>query len=483
MKPIVLIHGYSSEKKDSSAKDIYGSLPADLRQEFGPGQVLDINLSRWISLSDGIALDDISYAMERALTSAKYKHLLGSGFHVVIHSTGALVVRNWIRLFPRNPSPIDNLIYLAGANFGSGLAHVGRGTLIRWGRQIFQGVDAGVRVLNELEFGSGKTLDLHLHFLQPGCSMLDDYQVQEFCTIGSQTPKSLRLVPIRYVKEDGSDCTVRVSACNLNFNYLSVKPIPEAVNISAALTTREIKHRLDGDTPHKDWYDYDLSGLAVKRPEIPIAVLYETAHSGPDIGILTGTDTRKMVMPLLLQALSFDKAGSDRQQVVDQWNRITATTQKRAGRLKAKPLEWNRRKQYEGHSQLVFRIRDQFGDDVGEHDIMFNSRRPGKLNRLEWMIEDKHQNRDHPGTVTFYLRTQEYQKINGERVIVNLMDSVAALDFEITGSEPQSEEIRYLPVHIHLSGKDLGRLVEPHRTTVIDIEMLRLPSGKVFQLF
>ena len=95
MKPILLIHGYSSEGKTpggATAADIYGTLPADLRKEFGRGAVKELNLSRWISLSDGIRIDDISYAMDRALKSS-YPQLLKTGFHVVIHSTGALVVR------------------------------------------------------------------------------------------------------------------------------------------------------------------------------------------------------------------------------------------------------------------------------------------------------------------------------------------------------------------------------------------------------
>ena len=41
-------------------------------------------------------------------------------------------------------------------------------------------------MLDELEFGSSKTLDVHLHFLQPGQNMRDDYAVQEFCIVGSQ---------------------------------------------------------------------------------------------------------------------------------------------------------------------------------------------------------------------------------------------------------------------------------------------------------
>jgi hypothetical protein len=231
MKPILLIHGYSSEGKTpggATAADIYGTLPADLRKEFGRGAVKELNLSRWISLSDGIRIDDISYAMDRALKSS-YPQLLKTGFHVVIHSTGALVVRNWIKNHSDTPCPIDNLVHLAGANFGSGLAHIGKGQLARWGRLIFKHTGSGSHVLDELEFGAWKTLDLHKHFLEPHKDMRENYEVQEFCVIGSQIPTALRLIPIRYIKEDSSDNTVRTSAGNLNFNYVPVRPKPKEV--------------------------------------------------------------------------------------------------------------------------------------------------------------------------------------------------------------------------------------------------------------
>jgi len=103
MKPILFIHGYSSEGHGNTVEEIYGTLPDDLRRAFGNKKVLDLNLSRWISLSDGVNLDDVSLAMDRALRS-RHKALLRDGFHVVIHSTGALVVRNWIRNHCLDPS-------------------------------------------------------------------------------------------------------------------------------------------------------------------------------------------------------------------------------------------------------------------------------------------------------------------------------------------------------------------------------------------
>jgi hypothetical protein len=481
MKPIVLIHGYSSEGRTNRVEDIYGSLPADLRREFGAGNVLDINLSRWISLSDGIALDDVSFAMERALRSRAFGHLLKSGFHVVVHSTGALVVRNWLRLYSPQPSPIANLVHLAGANFGSGLAHIGRGTLARWYRQIFQGVDAGVRVLNELEFGSTKTLDLHLHFLQPGRRLREDFGVREYGLIGSQTLKPLRVIPVRYVKEDSADSTVRTSACNPNFNHVRVAPSDDACVLDVSALHKEIECRLDDEKVDHVWYAKELASLADDRPPIPFAVLYETAHLGDDLGILDGTKTRRRVLPLLKQALTVDDDAAYRAAAAD-FDRVTARTLARAGRLKGTLTSWDPHKQYEGHSQLVFRLNDQFGEPVASHDITFNSGGRRGQARLETMIEDKHVNRAHRGTVTYYLRTQRYVQKGKGREITSRLDDVAPVDFEVTGHEPQSGEIAYLPLRLKLTAAEVRKVIQPFRTTVVDVTLLRLPTGKVFRL-
>ena len=127
---------------------------------------------------------------------------------------------------------VENLVHLAGAHFGSGLAHVGKGQLTRWARLLALHTGSGTQVLDELLFGSWKSLDLAQHFLAPNKDMFNDYQVQEFCIIGSQIPKLLRAIPIRYIKEDSSDNTVRTSAGNLNFSYVSVTPKPSAFTLS-----------------------------------------------------------------------------------------------------------------------------------------------------------------------------------------------------------------------------------------------------------
>lgn len=479
MKPILLIHGYSSEGKNDTVKQIYGTLPQDLRKALG-AQVKALNLSRWISLNDGITIDDISFAMDRALQSPRYRGLLKTGFNVVIHSTGALVVRNWIKNHSPKPSPIHNLVHLAGANFGSGLAHIGQGQLSRWGRLIFSGTGRGAMVLKELEFGSWKTIDMHRHFLEPGNEMFKDYEVQEYCINGSQVPKNLRLVPIRYIKEDSADTTVRTSACNLNFNYVTVKPEPKTFSLTQKQVQDLVNQRLDDHPIIDEHYTYETPYADPDRPRVPFAVAYETAHFGANIGIVTGSDNRPSVIPLIKKALltPFDTAAyADTAQFFDDQN---ATTFTKAAKLKWSITEWNKQAQYEGHSQLIFRLRDQNGASVDHFDITIKShQKKGKnLVNLEDLIEDHHGNKKHPGTITYYLRTQEFKS----RRFRDVFDRLKTVDVEITAYQPESDDISFVPISLHLTPDLIATIIKSFQTTIVDVTLARLPSRNVFKI-
>lgn len=480
MDPILLIHGYSSDGKNNPVEAIYGNLPNDLRQQFGANVIKEIDLSRWISLSDGIALDDVSFAMERALRE-QFPYLLTGGFHVIIHSTGALVVRNWIRLFSAKPSPIKNLIYLAGANFGSGLAHIGQGQLARWGKFIFSGTCCGTRVLRELEFGSWKTIDLHRNFLEHGKDMYKDYQVQEFCMNGSQTLPGFELIPIRYIKEDSSDSTVRTSACNLNFNYIPVKAKETGKIISKETIRDFMEKRLNNEKITEDHYEPDLSYLSKNREPVPFAILFETAHFGDKIGIVNGVQNRAQVLPLIKKALQTRYDLNEYRETARVFAEATNYTFREAAKLRSSILDWNKQEQYEGHAQLIFRLRDQFGNPVENFDITIKSiESPGKPEKLEKLIEDKHNNDLDKGAITFYLRTQQFQK--SDQQWKEKLKDVAPIDVEITGHETLSEEINYLPLTITLNSDQIQGIVQSFRTTIFDIELLRLPSEKVFAI-
>ncbi len=211
---------------------------------------------------------------------------------------------------------------------------------------------------------------------------------------------------------------------------------------------------------------------------MPFTVLYETAHFGGDIGIVSGEKNRDRVMLLVRQALATPYDTTAYGTVVADFHAHTARTFKRVARLRGSLTDWNKQEQYEAHAPIVFRIRDQFGEEVAHHDVTFKSRGVG-THSLEHMIEDRHENGKNSGTVTFYLRTQSFDRQKGWQ---NLLEDARRLEFEITGEEPASEDIRYLPLTMEISQANIPRLLQNFRTTVVDVTLLRLPASRVLRL-
>lgn len=489
MEPIVLIHGYSAESRETTKPAItaiYGTLPPALRDLFGRRAVVEIDLSRYVTLEDGVTIDDISRGLDRALQT-DFPHLLKGRFHVIIHSTGALVVRNWIRRFSAKPSPIRNLIYLAGANFGSGWAHVGRGQLAKWARYVFQaGAERGVQVLDALELGSNWTLDLHLHFLKRGDTMAGDYQVYEYVVTGSQADVRWYEIPVRYAKEDGSDGVVRVSAGNVNFQYIRFGPTAEALGLAWNEVRAQALRHTQRRGARKSYYEAKERSLpgAGGRPEVPLAIPYECAHSGDEMGIVTGTRPREQVLRLIRSALETRPAQWSAR--VRTFQEETEETYRRVLAAQA-PAWWKKwieepRAQYDHHAQVIFRIRDQDGRPVRHHDIFFDSVRGTTDPSLPFreLVEYRHVNELSPNILVFYLRTDAFSEAEG--AWVPRVPKVGGCFLEVSAVEPETAEILYLPMRFEFSAAELSRWVRGHRTTLVDVELLRLPSPEIYRL-
>ena len=221
---------------------------------------------------------------------------------------------------------------------------------------------AGNRIFTELEFVAWKTLDLHQFFLQLGNDIYQDYQVQEFCIIGSQTLGILRSIPIRYVKEDSSDNTVRTSAGNLNFNYIPVTPVAKSFKLTVTSLLNLTKKRLDNRLVSDSYYDYDLSYLSKSRQAIPFAIAYETAHSGKN--------NRRAILPLIKSVLTTPYQPKAYEKAAERFNRMPHRAFERVASLSNSLLEWDKQSQYDAHAQLIFRIRDQFDNAVEDFDIL-----------------------------------------------------------------------------------------------------------------
>ena len=491
MKPVVLIHGYSAESPSAdptSIANIYGTLPQRLR---GSYDVIEVDLSRYVSLNDSVSVADIARGLNRALLE-QHPGLLESGFHVVIHSTGALVIRKWIADFSPKPSPVRNLVYLAGANLGSGWATIGQGQIARWGRFVFErGAQRGVKFLQSLEFGSSSTIDLHLSFMRQDSRMAEAYKVQEYIIVGTQADPSWFEFPIRYAHEDGSDGVVRVSASNLNFNYLEIGPKKDvAVLPWPAIQTAVQAAAAKADFP--EYYEVKSTSYAGKnRLLVPCGIPYRCAHSGDTMGVISGTVPQEQIERMLKLALETpERTLTAWQRAVAAYDRETAQTFDNARRMQKPGLSnflSDPRNQYDPHSQVIIRLRDQDGlpIPIGNSDIFFVSNQQEKgTTPIQSLMQDTSVSGVSPNVILFYLRVKKFQR--KEQDWVDQLANVYDFALEITAIEPaapsQNPLVSYLPLRIALNRRQMSNLIQPHRTTIIDVTLLRLPSPEVYQL-
>jgi hypothetical protein len=488
MEPIILIHGYSAESQETTPEaitSIYGTLPKSLRQIYGDATVVEINLGRYISLEDGLTIDDISLALDRVL-KAEHANLLRGKFNVIIHSTGALVIRNWIRKHSPKPSPLKNLVYLAGANLGSGWAHIGKGQLAKWARSVFQGgAERGVQVLDALELGSGWTIDLHLHFTRTGNLMVADYGVYESVIIGTQADVKWFPIPIRYAKEDGSDGVVRVAASNVNFNYIRFGPTQGALETDWAKAKTQTEQHRDRTGERTEFYEIKESSIpgSATRPTVPLAIPFRCAHSGEDMGIVSGSQPRAQVLRLLRMGLEAEPATWAG--LVEKFQEETDSTYDQVLKNEG-PAWWKKwlddpRAQYDHHAQVIFRVRDQDGRPISSFDVYFDSeQRNPKARPIQTLFEDKHLNGVTSNTIAFYLRTDAFT--NKTKGWVSWVKEVDICALEVSAVEPETDDILYFPFRLELDSKQLQQWIQGHRTTILDIELLRIPSPNVFRL-
>ncbi len=150
--PIVLVHGYS---------DMGASFRTwrDLLQARGY-DATTIHIGNYVSLSNEVTIKDIAEGFDRALRErAGLKP--DEPFDAIVHSTGMLVVREWLVAYASRNERLKHLVGLAPATFGSPMAHKGRS----WLGAIFKGgkepgpdfMEAGDLVLAGLELGSRYT--------------------------------------------------------------------------------------------------------------------------------------------------------------------------------------------------------------------------------------------------------------------------------------------------------------------------------------
>jgi hypothetical protein len=96
------------------------------------------------------------------------------------------------------------------------------------------------------------------------------------------------------------------------------------------------------------------------------------------------------------------------------------------------------------------------------------------------LMEDKHVNCVSPNIITFYLRVGAFSKEAGDWV--DRVPEVQGCYLEINALEPRTEEILYLPLRLEIGAKALQSWIQWDRTTIVDVELLRVPSPEIFRL-
>jgi hypothetical protein len=206
---LVIVHGWS---------DSANSFDNIANQLIGAGlnlQIANIRLADYITLNDVVTYADLKVAMDTAWRAQGISTDPRS-VDVIVHSTGALITRDWMTsYFEPETNPINRLVMLAPANFGSPLATTGQsliGRIVK-GWNSDQPFQTGTQLLKGLELASPYSWQLAMRdrfdstrtWYGPGkvlCSVL----------VGTSGYTGISAI----ANKPGSDGTVRVSTANLN---------------------------------------------------------------------------------------------------------------------------------------------------------------------------------------------------------------------------------------------------------------------------
>ncbi|QBB69455.1 alpha/beta hydrolase [Pseudolysobacter antarcticus] len=206
---LVIVHGWS----DSA--DSFDFLAGLLRKANPALSVATIRLADYVSMDDEVTYADLRNAMNTAWKSTGLPTAPRS-VDVIVHSTGALVVRDWMTaFFQPATNPIKRLVMLAPANFGSPLATTGQSFLGRVvkGFKLNEPFQTGTHILKGLELASPYSWNLALKDrFDPANVWYGPNRVLCTVLVGTIGYSGIRAI----ANSAGSDGTVRVSTANLN---------------------------------------------------------------------------------------------------------------------------------------------------------------------------------------------------------------------------------------------------------------------------
>jgi hypothetical protein len=217
---VLLIHGYSANWE--------AFLPWKTALSNAGIASEAISVGNYVTLNNEVTIKDLGEAFDRALRmSAFAKEIPGDAwtFDAVVHSTGMLVMRQWLTSDPYPPDDsrsrirrLKHLVGLAPATFGSPQAKKGRswlGALVKGNRALGPDfLNAGDMVLDGLELASEFTWNLAHKDMLRSKPLYDKGDGTPYAAvfIGNEPYTGVSAV----ANSPGCDGTVRWAGCALN---------------------------------------------------------------------------------------------------------------------------------------------------------------------------------------------------------------------------------------------------------------------------
>lgn len=470
MNSIAILHGWS-DKGDSFKH---------LRDFLGQNgfNVQDVFLGNYISMDDDVRVEDVAKRMDVVIQAMIEAGTLSQTFDLIVHSTGALVARQWMADLHAagRKVPVRRFVMLAPANFGSRLAAVGKSMIGRLTKGLGNRLETGEEMLRALELASPYQWKLSQQDLlaRPGEAATGPFNnggdsVWPFVIVGTRAYDSgLQQI----INEAGSDGTVRVSAADINATGFTI-------DFS------------------KNTASPNVTVWPLKKPyEAPLAVLPERDHSE-----ITHPEQSGEILPpkatrlreLLLQALGCASV-DEYQAIAATWRAISDETATLAGldedliKQAFGNLDDPKPKQFHRYLQLNVMVRDDYGNLVSDYFLEFAEpdarNRKGMITFHRDVLEHVHVNSSHPAYRCLYIDHTDLLEI--------FYNTSAELAVSISAA-PLGRNVKYFDsrtdsakgeVRIHTQDvaarADLPARLHRNRTHFVEVIIPRRPVDKVF---
>lgn len=483
---VLIVHGWSDNA--DSFQPLKKWLIAHGRQP------TDIFLSNYESMQDDVTFDDLAAGLQarlETLVEAKKIKLEPFSFDVIVHSTGGPVVRHWLHYYltevlkgnpnanPMSQCPIQRLIMLAPANFGSRLAAEGKTPLAKLFKGgVSHGFETGTLILNGLELGSPDLWkmahddlfsDRAFYPCVPGNGPF------VFILSGTATYGNLKGFVAHGANEDGSDGTVRASAASLD-------SIKIELDFRQAQGTLSMRRQLNQPFAFKLVAGKNHSGIVPRDANYP---------SHPTFAILTECFA-------INDAPGYQQLGDKfaAENVAFYANQATVATDSRV----------------HAYQQFVMHLIDEMGNDVRDYRVDFHvidrtitvssldDANLAKLQRYQDLTErlqknvivDVEPHGVNPSYRTFFINIDALRELQAEidrRNKAGGEEIYIAMNLDAIGPTANltynTDKLGYIRIPTNFSTNVAGRnanFFHANTTTLVEITISRLADDEIFKI-